>query len=287
MDMDYRAVRTNRFKLIHWMQHPDDAELYDLQQDPLETTNLIADPALAEVLFREGPRVAQWVEETCGVQWQLIDDFADYHYPKAPGTVATGRYLEPALFEGATLGPWQKKSYTTPHMPPGISHEELFAWGGLPRIMEWDFATMGQRIAKDIRGMGPAMMGWFLKAAVVDRGIEARVGTAVTRLIREEGRVVGVEVSGESGREVKSPNDQSWSRQLSRSASREDRRDPEGGRRLRDACRPGSLTQTVICSWRFCPLAAPPSFPRPPSAIESRAGRLSDRHAFERRRRAG
>ena len=161
-----------------------------------------ADPALAEVLFREGPRVAQWVEETCGVQWQLIDDFADYHYPKAPGTVATGRYLEPALFEGATLGPWQKKSYTTPHMPPGISHEELFAWGGLPRIMEWDFATMGQRIAKDIRGMGPAMMGWFLKAAVVDRGIEARVGTAVTRLIREEGRVVGVEVSGESGREV-------------------------------------------------------------------------------------
>lgn len=46
MDMDYRAVRTDRYKLIHWMQHPDERELYDLVEDPYEMNNLIADPAM-------------------------------------------------------------------------------------------------------------------------------------------------------------------------------------------------------------------------------------------------
>ena len=127
-----------------------------------------ADPELAKVLFERGPEVAQWVEEVAGIPWRIIDDFPDYHFPKAPGTVAEGRYLETELFEGKELGPWQKKVYTTPHMPPGIRHDELFAWGGLPRMMEWDFQKMGARIGADVRGMGPAMMAtvWLVVVTV-------------------------------------------------------------------------------------------------------------------------
>ena len=40
LDVDYRAVRTARHKLIHWVQYPDLDELYDLQDDPLEMNNL-------------------------------------------------------------------------------------------------------------------------------------------------------------------------------------------------------------------------------------------------------
>ncbi|MGQ0385253.1 MAG: sulfatase-like hydrolase/transferase [Gammaproteobacteria bacterium] len=40
LDVDYRAVRTERHKLIHWVQYPDLDELYDLQPDPLEMQNL-------------------------------------------------------------------------------------------------------------------------------------------------------------------------------------------------------------------------------------------------------
>ena len=40
LDVDYRAVRTARHKLIHWVQYPDLDELYDLHDDPLEMNNL-------------------------------------------------------------------------------------------------------------------------------------------------------------------------------------------------------------------------------------------------------
>ncbi len=50
LDMDYRAIRTSRYKYIHWMQHPDENELYDLMEDPFETRNLIDDPRMAGVV---------------------------------------------------------------------------------------------------------------------------------------------------------------------------------------------------------------------------------------------
>jgi arylsulfatase A-like enzyme len=50
LDMDYRALRTDRYKLIHWVRYPGDGELYDLQEDPFEMRNLIDDPAMAGTL---------------------------------------------------------------------------------------------------------------------------------------------------------------------------------------------------------------------------------------------
>ena len=50
VDMDYRAVRTERFKYIHWMQHADDNELYDLVDDPFEMRNLISESAYADTV---------------------------------------------------------------------------------------------------------------------------------------------------------------------------------------------------------------------------------------------
>jgi len=43
VDMDYRAVVSDQFKYIHWIQHPQENELYDLSNDPYEQHNLIKD----------------------------------------------------------------------------------------------------------------------------------------------------------------------------------------------------------------------------------------------------
>lgn len=44
LDADYRAIRTDRHKLIHWVQHPEFDELYDLTSDPHEERNVIHEP---------------------------------------------------------------------------------------------------------------------------------------------------------------------------------------------------------------------------------------------------
>ncbi len=153
-----------------------------------------ADPRLQALLLDVGPVATKYFHEKAGVKWKIIKDFPDYHYPKAPGTLAAGRYLEVELFAGADLGDWQKKTYLSPHMPNGITHDELFAWGGFVNVMKWDFGLMGKRYKNDMRGFGPGMMAYFVKAALIDRKIPAYLESPVRSLVVEEGRVVGVRV---------------------------------------------------------------------------------------------
>ncbi len=67
MDMDYRAVRTDRYKLIHWIQHPADRKLYDLHEDPFELRNLVDDPAMSEVVAELEAELATLVVEAMGL----------------------------------------------------------------------------------------------------------------------------------------------------------------------------------------------------------------------------
>jgi len=46
VDMDYRAVRTSRYKYIHWIKFPDQDELYDLETDPYELVNVVEEPGM-------------------------------------------------------------------------------------------------------------------------------------------------------------------------------------------------------------------------------------------------
>ena len=67
MDMDYRAVRTDRYKLIHWVQHPDEQELYDLQNDPYEMINLIDDPDAADIADEMRDELGRLIVEVMGL----------------------------------------------------------------------------------------------------------------------------------------------------------------------------------------------------------------------------
>jgi N-acetylglucosamine-6-sulfatase len=64
--MGYKAVRTERYKYINYLELDGMDELYDLEADPYETTNLIDDPGSQELLAEMRAELARLLEETGG-----------------------------------------------------------------------------------------------------------------------------------------------------------------------------------------------------------------------------
>ncbi|MBI3791327.1 MAG: sulfatase-like hydrolase/transferase [Gemmatimonadetes bacterium] len=67
LDVDYRAVRTARYKYIHWIRYPVLDELYDLARDSLERHNVAHDPAMAGVRSRLRAELARLVIDAMGL----------------------------------------------------------------------------------------------------------------------------------------------------------------------------------------------------------------------------
>ena len=65
--MTYKAVRTERAKLIHWVNRDGVDELYDLVADPYELANLHSDPARARERADLQRELARLVVEAIGL----------------------------------------------------------------------------------------------------------------------------------------------------------------------------------------------------------------------------
>jgi N-acetylglucosamine-6-sulfatase len=65
--MSYKAVRTESAKLIHWVHKEGVDELYDLERDPYEITNVIRKPAYGKVRARLYKELRRLVAEAAGL----------------------------------------------------------------------------------------------------------------------------------------------------------------------------------------------------------------------------
>jgi N-acetylglucosamine-6-sulfatase len=67
VNVSYRAVRMGRYKYIHWISYDGMDELYDLEHDPFELTNLIAKPELETERRTLRRELARLVAEAVGL----------------------------------------------------------------------------------------------------------------------------------------------------------------------------------------------------------------------------
>ena len=78
------GVRTDKYKYIRYYGIWDTNELYDLESDPNETTNLIYKPEYAEIAKKLASELYDWLEQTGGTQIPLKrvtrPPFGDYRH---------------------------------------------------------------------------------------------------------------------------------------------------------------------------------------------------------------
>jgi N-acetylglucosamine-6-sulfatase len=67
LDADYKAIRTDRHKLIHWVQHPELDELYDLGTDPREERNVLNDAGHRDLAARLRADLGRLVQQSIGL----------------------------------------------------------------------------------------------------------------------------------------------------------------------------------------------------------------------------
>ena len=79
------GVRSDKFKYIRYYGIWDTNELYDLEKDPDETTNLISKPEYAETAKKLAGELFDWLEQTGGMQIPfkrtIKNPYGDYRHP--------------------------------------------------------------------------------------------------------------------------------------------------------------------------------------------------------------
>ena len=67
IDSDYKAIRTERYKYIHWYKHENKNELYDLINDPFEMKNLVNEKNMQGIKKELEGKLAQEVIKVFGL----------------------------------------------------------------------------------------------------------------------------------------------------------------------------------------------------------------------------
>jgi 3-oxosteroid 1-dehydrogenase len=147
-----------------------------------------------------GPVALKYFEDKIGLKMAVIHNCPDYYYPHTNDSVAEGRTLEADPFPAATLGEWQKKTRVSPHVPYGLTHEDIFGNGGMANMLNWNYALMAKRLEKDERCFGPGWVAYFVKG-VLDRKIPIHTGMNVEELIGDGQRIIGVRAT-RNGKDV-------------------------------------------------------------------------------------
>lgn len=165
------------------------------------------DHPLVDAFLEAAPKAIRFLEENSALRFVAPRVYPDYH-PDLPGAATGGRLLRPATFDGRELG----RHFRTLQWPL----KEMMLFGGLaitpedlPHMMRVTKSLrsalyVGAMVAGFVRDRLSAPRGYALAngnalagrlgKTVFERDIPLWLNTKVTRLLVEQGRVVGAEV---------------------------------------------------------------------------------------------
>ena len=174
-----------------------------------------ANRSIREAFLSHGDEMVQFLEARTTVRLRCVPIYPDY-YPELRGSTAGGRVLEPVPFDGRQLG----KAFNRLRPPPPeftllggmmVSREDIPHFRRVTHSLR-SFARVSNLIVRYLiqrlgatRGttlfLGNALAARLYKS-VLDLGVDIRLGVKGERLIRNDGRVVGIEVSDRGNSQI-------------------------------------------------------------------------------------
>lgn len=156
-----------------------------------------ASPERVDAFLRSGPEMVSYLENK-GMQFHLPKCWPDY-YDDLPGGEHLSRSLVAKMFNLKELGEWEKRlnvypSFDIPLHPDSMSDVLLLkrTWAGKKAAAGVAFRALRDVVRRSrVRGQGAAIQGRMLQLALHNQ-IPIWTDTAVTELLVEGGRVVGV-----------------------------------------------------------------------------------------------
>jgi 3-oxosteroid 1-dehydrogenase len=144
---------------------------------------------LLEAFIDNCGEALDFIEDKTDAVFSILKGYPDYYLDRPGALKGGGRALDNNLFDFSILGDWASKIRNN-GMPIPMTLAETPLGGGTGVIPNDVMAT---RIEKDSRGFGQALVGALLKGCL-DRGIEPKLETTTTKLIKKDERIIGVEI---------------------------------------------------------------------------------------------
>ncbi len=154
-------------------------------------------------LLEHGPAMLAFVRARCPVDFAWVPGYADY-YPEAPGGLAQGRSVEPVPLDGRVLGT-ELAHLNPPYLPAPrgvVITQADYRWLSLgprhPRAILATAKMLGRMARVRLLGQRTLSMGQALaaglRAGLAAQRVPVLLGTPMTGLHLEDGRVTGVRV---------------------------------------------------------------------------------------------
>jgi 3-oxosteroid 1-dehydrogenase len=148
--------------------------------------------ALLERYVDQGPGIVADIEKRTGLRLSPMS-WPDYH-PEMEGAKASGRMLEPQLFDTKRLGHWAATLRRPPVLAVPLTLEEATVdWRPSYFPERFDAAEVQRRVADNQVACGQALIGALLEACL-SRGIEPLLDTRAYEIDMDKERVAGLVV---------------------------------------------------------------------------------------------